>query len=96
MEKQIEPFQLPAEMLKVLGHPVRMCILQGIIDNEGCNVSFMQNCVGLPQSTVSMHLQKLRAAGLITGERVGLEVHYALKDPKVKEIFQVFFAQPKQ
>ncbi|HYE08801.1 MAG TPA: metalloregulator ArsR/SmtB family transcription factor, partial [Patescibacteria group bacterium] len=44
-----------AELLKVLAHPVRLCIVRGLMDKE-CNVSHMQECLELPQSTVSQHL----------------------------------------
>ncbi|QUI21111.1 winged helix-turn-helix transcriptional regulator [Vallitalea pronyensis] len=65
-----------AELLKVLGHPVRLCIVNGLLRNKGCNVSFMQSCLNIPQSTVSQHLAKLKSAGIIVGERNGLEIKY--------------------
>jgi ArsR family transcriptional regulator len=75
-----------AELLKVLGHPARLCIVQGLLKNEGCNVSFMQNCLNIPQSTVSQHLAKLKAAGIITGERNGLEIKYRVVNDDVIKI----------
>lgn len=65
-----------AELLKVLGHPARLCIVHGLLRNEGCNVSYMQNCLNIPQSTVSQHLAKLKSAGIIEGTREGLEIKY--------------------
>ena len=65
-----------AELLKVLAHPVRLCIVKGLLENGGCcNVTYMQNCLNAPQSTVSQHLQKLKAAGIIEGKRDGLMVN---------------------
>lgn len=72
----VDSYTEVAELLKVLGHPARLCIVKGLITNEGCNVSFMQNCLNIPQSTVSQHLSKLKAAGIIEGERSGLEIKY--------------------
>lgn len=72
----IEKYVEQAELLKVLGHPARLCIINGLINQEGCNVSFMQNCLNIPQSTVSQHIAKLKAAHIIAGERNGLEIHY--------------------
>ena len=65
-----------AEILKVLGHPTRLCIVCNILRNNGCNVTYMQNCLSLPQSTVSQHIAKLKAANIILGERKGLEINY--------------------
>ena len=48
---------------------------------------------GLSQSTVSQHLGKLRQAGIIEGERNGLEITYRLKDERVKAILSCLFSQ---
>ncbi len=81
-----------SEVLKALAHPVRLCIVRGLIEKGGCNVSHMQNCLNMPQSTVSQHLQKLRAAGIIQGERNGLEITYKVCDEKVKRIVEICVA----
>ncbi|MFL0198890.1 ArsR/SmtB family transcription factor, partial [Clostridium sp. WILCCON 0269] len=67
MDKNFNKYNEIAEILKVLAHPVRICIVKGLLDNGECNVSHMQNCLNVPQSTISQHLQKLRAAGIIEG-----------------------------
>ncbi len=82
-----------AEWLKVIAHPVRLCIIQGLIEKNSCNVTEMQNCLELPQSTLSMHLQKLRSAGIIEGSRKGLEVIYQIKDQQATELLSVLFPQ---
>jgi len=65
-----------AELLKVLGHPTRLCIVNGLLTGKGCNVSYMQSCLKIPQSTVSQHIAKLKSAKIIAGERNGLEINY--------------------
>ena len=81
-----------AELLKVLAHPVRLCIVKGLLENGGCcNVTYMQNCLNAPQSTVSQHLQKLKTAGIIEGTRDGLVVNYKICNPKVKSLISVLF-----
>ncbi|GMQ58584.1 metalloregulator ArsR/SmtB family transcription factor [Vallitalea sediminicola] len=74
--EDINKYYEAAEILKVLGHPTRLCIVNGLIRNKGCNVSFMQSCLNIPQSTVSQHISKLKSAGIIVGERKGLEITY--------------------
>ncbi|PYE51255.1 winged helix-turn-helix transcriptional regulator [Paenibacillus barcinonensis] len=90
---QLKQFDEPAEFLKALSHPVRLCIVRGLMRKKKCNVSYMQECLDLPQSTVSQHLQKLRSAGIVATERNGLEVNYVLADPRVEQLIQILFAK---
>lgn len=84
-----------AEVLKALAHPVRLCIVRGLIEKGGCNVCHMQECLGMPQSTTSQHLQKLRSAGIISGQRKGLEVTYKVCDQRVVELIKLIFPEQK-
>lgn len=79
-----------SELLKAVAHPVRLCIIRGLI-NQQCNVTKMQECLNLPQSTVSQHLAKLKSAGIIEGERKGLEVCYKVVNKQIKEIVELLF-----
>lgn len=91
MEKNTEQFNEIAELLKVLAHPVRLCIVRGLLEKGKCNVGHMQNCLEMPQSTVSQHLQKLRSAGIIEGERSGLEINYKVVDERAASVIKLFF-----
>lgn len=82
-----------AEILKAIAHPVRLCIVRGLAGSDGCNVTYMQSCLGIPQSTISQHIAKLRAAKIIEGDRNGLEITYRLIDEKVKNIIQALFKE---
>lgn len=86
----LKVYEIKAEKLKAMAHPHRLCILKGLAENK-CNVSKIQECLGLPQSTVSQHLAKLRAAGLIKGERNGLEICYKVEDEEVRRIVEMMF-----
>lgn len=83
MDSDLSKYNSTAEMLKVLAHPVRLCIVKGLLEKGECNVSYMQDCLAAPQSTISQHLQKLRAAGIIEGKRNGLEINYSVCNDKV-------------
>ena len=74
MDNDYAKYNDMAELLKVLSHPVRICIVKGLLEKGECNVSHMQNCLGMPQSTISQHLQKLKSAGIIEGDRNGLQI----------------------
>lgn len=93
MDNNFEDYNDVAEMLKALAHPVRICLVKGIMEQGRCNVSYMQECLELPQSTVSQHLQKLRSAGIVKAERNGLEIYYTVTNDKVKNLINIFFKE---
>lgn len=80
-----------AELLKALAHPVRLCIVKGFFEHGACTVSTIQECLDVPQSTVSQHLARLRQAGIVEGTRHGVEVHYKLVNPRVGQIITCLF-----
>jgi DNA-binding transcriptional ArsR family regulator len=88
--EDLTKYNAKAELLKVLAHPVRLCIVKGLMDKE-CNVSHMQECLELPQSTVSQHLSVLRSRGIIKGTRRGLEVTYSISNEEVKKLIHLLF-----
>jgi ArsR family transcriptional regulator len=76
-----------ADLLKAMGHPIRYCIVEGLVNGEQ-NVATMVDCTGVPQPTVSQHLNILKAAGILEGMRYGNQVHYSVVDPEAKKIVQ--------
>lgn len=97
MASRLAGYERKAEKLKVLGHPVRLCIVNGLISRE-CNVTGIQECLQIPQSTVSQHLGILKAHGIIKGKRNGLEITYSVVDEDVIRLIRAFMeeAQPFQ
>ncbi|MDF2521078.1 MAG: Transcriptional regulator, ArsR family [Clostridia bacterium] len=87
---ELSRYSEKAELLKVLAHPVRLCIVKGLMEKE-CNVSYMQDCLKLPQSTVSQHLGILRSRGIIKGIRNGLEVNYSIANDEVRKLMNLLF-----
>jgi len=81
-------FEKEAEILKTLGHPIRLKIVAGLCTRE-CNVKHIWECLGLPQATVSQHLSQLKNKGIIEGKRTGVEVHYTVIDPFVKKLIKL-------
>ncbi len=77
-----------ADVLKVLGHPIRLKIVAGLCAQE-CNVKHIWECLGLPQATVSQHLALLKNKGIIDGRREGVEVHYSVINGFAKKIVSV-------
>lgn len=82
-----------AKILKVLAHPIRLCIVKGLLDQGENNVSYMQGCLDIPQSTLSQHLSKLKAAGIIDSKRNGTEVFYSVIDKQTIKIIDTMFVE---
>ena len=79
-----------SELLKALSHPIRLCIVKDLMEKES-NVTNIQDRLDLPQSTVSQHLFKLKAAGIIKGEREGLKISYQVINEEVRKITKILF-----
>jgi len=82
----IEKFNDSAELLKVVAHPVRLALVKFMIENGPLNVTSLYEEFGMPQSTVSQHLSKLKSVKVISGIRKGLEIYYEVKDKRVETI----------
>lgn len=77
-----------ADILKTIGHPVRIKIIETLLDNQQC-VSNIWGCLDLPQSTVSQHLSLLRIKGIVRHERCGSKVKYSVTDRRIEEIIKL-------
>lgn len=91
MEANFQQYTEIAELLKALAHPVRICIIRGLMNKGSCNVSYMQECLDIPQSTVSQHLQKLKSLGIIKGERDGLQINYKICNETIVKVVNAMF-----
>ena len=78
-----------SEVLKALGHPVRLKIVEGLFDNSDCNVGDIVEKLKLPQSTVSQHLALLRHKGIIAPKKEGTRTCYKIVDKRVPEFLSI-------
>ncbi|HDR7782559.1 MULTISPECIES: ArsR/SmtB family transcription factor [Bacillus] len=72
-------------VLKVMAHPVRLKIVNELMHHKLCNVTQLTEILGIPQSTVSQHLSKLRGT-VLRVQRRGLEMHYYIDNVKARQI----------
>lgn len=74
-----------AAMIRVLGHPVRLRIVECLEQRER-TVGELQGALDAPQATVSQQLARMRAAGIVRGRRDGVNVWYAIADERVVQM----------
>lgn len=74
-----------AELLRALGHPIRLAIVGTLGDEPRC-VHELVDLLDVAQPLVSQHLRVLRGARLVQTARRGKEVVYTLTDEHVSHI----------
>lgn len=81
----IDDYERPADILRMLGHPMRLMIVRELISKGPLNVSELQKLLRVPQSTMSQQLIKLKQFKMVSYERKGNEIYYIVSDEKVIE-----------
>ena len=84
-----------ARAAKALAHPARIAIIQLLASKHTCISGDIAAELPLSRTTVSQHLQELKALGLIRGEVAGLTVCYCLDVEllaRVQQQFAAFFS----
>ena len=74
-----------ANILKALGQPTRLRIMEYLRDGERC-VCEIFPAIGGQQSNVSRHLSVLKRAGLVLDRREGVSIFYRVKDPAIFKV----------
>ncbi|ETN94294.1 DNA-binding transcriptional regulator, ArsR family [Zhouia amylolytica] len=77
-----------AKVFKALSHPARVAIMEFISENPGCICAEMVQDMELAQSTISQHLNELKAADLLEGEVKGKKMCYTINFDKWYETKQ--------
>lgn len=75
--------QQAAAILKCIGHPLRLLIIE-FLDREGeQNVTAVYEALGIEQAVASQHLSLMRDKGILASRRDGVNVFYRIDDPRV-------------
>lgn len=82
----MQKYQLLGQLFKAMSHPTRLMILNRLRDHSPLCVCEILEETELEQSNLSQHLKILRESGLVSSERVGVNVHYQIVDPTVYEL----------
>lgn len=77
-----------ADILKTLGHPLRLQIIKLLAEDDRCVLSLWSK-LHLQQSVVSQHLAVLRKKGIVQCTRRGTRMNYSVKNKEIKEIIRL-------
>ena len=76
-----------AEFFRVLGHPVRVRIVELLRDGER-SVGDLQAELNLDSSGTSQHLGVLRRQGVLETRKEGTSVYYRVRDPRTFQLLE--------
>lgn len=80
-----------AVVLKALGHPARVAIIEHLLAVNSCICDDLVNTLPLAQATISQHLKELKNAGLIKGQIEGKAICYCVNHETI-EILRNYFS----
>jgi ArsR family transcriptional regulator len=86
-------------LMKALGHPARIAIIELLLKSDSCICGDIVDELPLAQPTVSQHLKELRNAGLIKGNVEGTSICYCLDEKtwnKLQKIMTQLFDKIEQ
>ncbi len=78
----IETITAAAECLKVMAHPVRLRIVDVLMQGEFAVHEIAKFCQTSPNQTCE-HLRLLKGHGLLSSERRGRTVYYKIESPQL-------------
>ena len=84
-----------AQLMKVLGHPARVAILEHLLKVKECICGHIVDVLPLAQPTVSQHLKELKNVGLIKGSVEGNTICYCIDETGIDRIADYFTKMKK-
>ena len=70
-----------ASMLKVLGHPIRISIIELLEESSRMSVTQIFKALRIEQAIASHHLNTLKNKRILSSERVGKNTYYSVSHP---------------
>lgn len=83
------------KLLKTLGDESRFKIVKLLLNHDLC-VGAITHHLGISKPAISQHLQVLRKAGLVKGEKRGYYTHYMVERHVLKQIADALLDMAQQ
>lgn len=85
----IERVEKIAFVLKAIGHPMRVAIIDLLSQHDKMSVNDITKYLGLEQSLTSHHLANLKMKGVLGSKREGKNIFYFLKIKEAVSLIQI-------
>ena len=79
-------YDVRAELLKAMAHPARLRMIDALAEGDRC-VRELHEVVGSSLPTVSRHLARMKACGIVSSRREGNCIYYSLLVPCILSVF---------
>jgi DNA-binding transcriptional ArsR family regulator len=80
---------LKAEFFRALAHPIRIRLLEVLVEQGGKSVQDLQRTLRLEQPIVSQQLARLRASGIVVANKRGTTTEYSVTDLMLKDLLRI-------
>jgi DNA-binding transcriptional ArsR family regulator len=80
---------LKAEFFRALAHPIRIRLLEVLVETPDRSVQDLQRTLGIDQPIVSQQLARFRASGIVVAKKSGTATRYAVTDPLLKDLLKI-------
>lgn len=80
-----ELLERAAECLRVLGHPMRIRMVELLVESRLPVHELAERC-NLPPHQACEHLRLMRSHGLLASHRAGRAVYYEIADPRLPRL----------
>ena len=78
-----------AELLKVLANENRLLIFCGLMERPMTVGEIARRVPKITSSALSQHLALLKAHGILSSDKAGVNVTYAIADHRVEELIRI-------
>lgn len=82
--------ELVAEFLKGFANPHRLLVLCSLIEGEK-SVSELIDATGIPQTSMSQHLAKLKDEGIVCYRREHRTLFYSIDHPATRDLMHLLY-----
>lgn len=88
-QRQVDFLHVATSILRTLGHPVRLQIVNYLVDGEK-SVGEIQNYLGISQPLTSQHLTKMFDRGILVCRIDGVRRYYSVTSPFIHKLLNCF------
>ena len=75
-----------AHVLRCLGHPLRLRVLDVLEKREECTVTEIYEALGVEQAVASQHLTTMWDKGILDRRKDGVHVYYSIGDERALKV----------
>jgi DNA-binding transcriptional ArsR family regulator len=83
---EAQKLEKAAFILKAIGHPIRLAILDLLDQTNQMHVSELQEKLDIEQALLSHHLIKMKDKGVLLAVKKGKYIYYSIADPSMIRI----------